>query len=153
MHKVNPLGTPALCTISRCKMISLAFTTATVKAYLKPRRLPRLIRSARRCPVPQLILERADAWAASLGRDGYTILRDGSGTRWRVESYQGYLQVSDAYVQRKASRVWRATPANTCAVNPGEMAWRKMHAALAVRWSWYDNPSGARGYLTHPYEA
>ena len=130
-----------------------AITTATVKTYLKPRRLPRLIRSARRCPVPHLILERADAWAASLGCDGYTVLRDGGGTRWRVESYQGWLQVSDAYARRMASRVWRSTPAKTCAVNPGEMTWRKTQAACSVRWRWYDHPSGARGYLTHPSEA
>lgn len=117
-------------------MIALAVTTAVVKTYLKPRRLPRLIRSQRRCPVPALILERADAWAESLGRDGYTILRDGSGTRWRVESYQGWLQVSDAYAQRIANRV------------------REQHPYLrATRWSWYDHPSGARGYLTHPSEA
>lgn len=113
-----------------------AITTTTVKTYLKPCRIPRLIRSARRCPVPHLILERADAWAASLGRDGYTILRDGSGTRWRVESYRNWLQVSDAYAQRIANRVWRARG-----------------GGCAVRWSWYDNPSGARGYLTHPCEA
>ena len=117
-------------------MISLAFTTATIKTYLKPRRLPRLIRSARRCPVPQLILERADAWAASLGCDGYTILRDGGGTRWRVESYRGTIQVSDALARRIANRV------------------REQHPYLRdTRWSWYDHPSGARGYITHPCEA
>lgn len=113
-----------------------AITTATVKAYLKRRRIPRLIRSRRRCPVPQIIMERADAWAASLDRDGHTILRDGSGTRWRAESYQGCLQVSDAYAQRIANRV------------------REQHPHLrATRWSWYDHPSGARGYLTHASEA
>ena len=122
-----------------------AVTTATIKTYLKPRRLPRLIRSPRRCPVPHLILERADAWAESLGersgcatlrQEGHTILRDGSGTRWRAESYRNWLQVSDAYAQRIANRVWRATA-----------------TSRAVRWSWYDHPSGARGYLTHPSEA
>lgn len=129
-----------------------AIATATVRLYLKPRRIPRLIRSRRWCPVPHLILERADAWAASLGCDGYTVLRDGGGTRWRVESYQGWLQVSDAYARRMANRVLRPTPAKTCAVNPGEMTWRKTQAACSVRWRWYDHPSGARGYI-QPYEA
>lgn len=131
-----------------------AVTTATVRLYLKPRRLPRLIRSQRRCPVPHLILERADAWAASLDCDGYTILRDGGGARWRVESCRGYLQVSDALARRIANRVLRPTPAKTCAVNPGEMTWRQSRlAALRASWRWYDHPSGARGYLTHPSEA